>query len=155
MQSENSVVGQSKRRHSESAARAQLERPPREQLVELLVDVRMPDQVAGWIDLQDRFDHRGFTAGESGIDGFFRVEPLLGLRRSEKLQKPLIVPLLHCGSQLLNLRQSMRQDFRLQCLPRRMFQEGVTGLEFPRLRYLADTEDNRSTIRSRLELSSL
>ena len=73
----------------------------------------MPDQVAGWIDLQDRFDHRGFTAGESGIDGFFSFDSLLGLRRSEKLQKPLIVPLLHCGSQLLNLRQSMRQDFRL------------------------------------------
>src|SRR5213593_4753479 len=100
MQSENSVVGQSKRRHSESAARAQLERPPREQLVELLVDVRMPDQVAGWIDLQDRFDHRGFTAGESRIDGFFSINPLLGLRRSEKLQERRVIPLLHGGFQL-------------------------------------------------------
>src|ERR1051326_449227 len=49
----------------------------------------------------------------------------------------------------------MRQDFRLQCLPRRMFEEGVTGLKFPRLGHLADPEDNRSTIRAHLELSSL
>src|SRR5436309_7609196 len=49
----------------------------------------------------------------------------------------------------------MRQDLRLQCLPRRMFQEGVTRLELPRLGYLADTEDNRSTIGAHLELSSL
>src|SRR5215831_10327434 len=49
----------------------------------------------------------------------------------------------------------MRQDFRLQCLPRRMFQEGVTRLELARLRYFADPEDNRPTIRTHLELSSL
>src|SRR5438552_18267664 len=49
----------------------------------------------------------------------------------------------------------MRQDFRLQSFPRRMFQEGITGLEFPRFRHLADPEDNRSTIRAHLELSSL
>ena len=36
-----------------------------------------------------------------------------------------------------------------------MFQEGVTRLELARLRYLADPEDNRSTIGADLELSSV
>src|SRR5437870_4468832 len=38
---------------------------------------------------------------------------------------------------------------------RRMFQEGITGLEFPRFRHLADPEDNRPAIRAHLELSRL
>src|SRR5262249_13384666 len=106
-------------------------RPACQKLVELLVDVRMLDQMTGWIDFQNGFNDGSFTAGESGFDGVFRFNPLLSLRRTEKLEQPLVVPLLHSGSQLLNLSQSMRQDFRLQCLPRSMFQEGVTRLEFP------------------------
>src|SRR5438876_9001366 len=49
----------------------------------------------------------------------------------------------------------MRQDFQLQCLPRRMFQEGVTRLELPEFRNLSDAEHDRSPIGAHLELSSL
>src|SRR5206468_1084166 len=53
VQRENPVIGQSERRHSKPAARAELEGPSSEKLVELLIDVRVLDEVAGWIDLQD------------------------------------------------------------------------------------------------------
>src|SRR5215468_10221599 len=48
----------------------------------------------------------------------------------------------------------MRQDLGLQCLPRRMFQEGITRLELARLGSFPDAKNNRSPIGSHLELSS-
>src|SRR5215468_6355716 len=49
----------------------------------------------------------------------------------------------------------MRQDLGLQCLPRRMFQEGITRLKLAGLGDFSDAKNNRASIGSHLELSSV
>src|SRR5215831_4747498 len=103
MQRQDAVVRESECRHSEPTTRRELEHPSSQELVQLLVDVWVLDQVTGGIDLQNSLDDSGFAAGEPGVRIVVGFDLLLSLRRSEKLQKPLIVALLGCGLQLLDL----------------------------------------------------
>src|SRR5436190_20074875 len=155
MQRQKAVIRQSERRHSEAASRAKLECPSRQQLVELLVDVGMLHEIAGGIDLQHGFDDGGFPAREFRVGVLVRFEPLLSVRRSENLQKSLVISDAGSIPQLPSLRQRVWQDLRFQNCPGCVFNQRVARLELAVLRYFTNAEHDGTTIGSDLQTTGL
>src|SRR5207247_9300140 len=139
------------RGHPEAAASAQFERPSRQQLVELLIDVRVFDEIAGGIDFQNRLDDRRFAARELRVGVLVGLKSLLRVRSTKKLQEAFVVSVFSSSFQLTSLCESVRKDLRFQGIPRRVLDEGVARLELPIFRHVTNAENDRSPIRSDLK----
>src|ERR1700735_490686 len=126
LQKEVAVVHEGECRQAKSSSCRYSESPSRKQLVELIIDVRVTDDVTARVS-----DKQSFNNVE-----FFVVVLLETIRHgparmpAQDFQQLLVAPLTYRPTQLAYLIHRLRQDLKLNGVFGRMFHERVAGLKF-------------------------
>src|SRR5579872_1459758 len=134
VRNEIAIVSQRVSWQPKASTRGRLISPARKQTVELIVDVGIPDDVAGSVCQQHAFHSPDLL-----------ILALFSVVQTEEFEQVVVPAFADRIVQLAHLAESFRQDFKLDGIIRRMFDERVAGLELKLAREFADAQHDRPT----------